>query len=123
MRKPRNIKLAAEPRVRYAPIRIRTSKHADNEFDCVAISIFKWGQTELWLKKFQLEGFKGSALRFPGGRYVVTGIQLHIRNVKPEDAISRYSCSTENSLTNERRRSSPTKLLVVGKYYFFILKI
>lgn len=105
-------------------VRIRTSEHADNEFDRAAISIQNRGEAGVrWEKSSQAPygGFEGFALWFSGGRYVVTGTQLHIRNVKQEDAISRYSCSTENSLTNERRRSSPTKLQVVGKYFLLLL--
>lgn len=53
---------------------------------------------------------------FSGAKYVVTGNTLHMRDVQPTDALSRYACSTENTLTNERQRSSPVNLEVIGKY-------
>ncbi|CAH0562134.1 unnamed protein product [Brassicogethes aeneus] len=49
-----------------------------------------------------------------GGRIVVTyGTgELHIRSARAEDGLSKYSCLTLHSLTQERKRSAPAILTV-----------
>lgn len=42
--------------------------------------------------------------------------ELHIRSVRAEDGMYRYSCLTIHSLTQERKRSAPAILTVTGSY-------
>lgn len=41
--------------------------------------------------------------------------ELHIRNARIEDGLSRYSCLTLHVLTQERKRSAPAILTVTGE--------
>lgn len=45
--------------------------------------------------------------------------ELHIRNVRMEDGLARYSCMTLHSLTQERKRSAPAVLTVTGNFCWF----
>lgn len=40
---------------------------------------------------------------------------LHIRTVRAEDGLAKYSCLTMHQLTQERKRSEPAILTVTGK--------
>lgn len=57
---------------------------------------------------------------FSAGRYaVISGSgDLHIRSVKPDDSLNKFSCVTINSLNGERRLSDAVYLSVKGNIYF-----
>lgn len=40
---------------------------------------------------------------------------LHIRSIRAEDGLSQYSCLTLHSLTQQRKRSEPCRLTVLGE--------
>lgn len=54
---------------------------------------------------------------FTGGRYIVTSGNgdLCIRNVRPDDALKRFTCMATNSLTGERKLSEAVSLSIKGK--------
>lgn len=57
-----------------------------------------------------------------GGRIVMTyGTgELHIRSARTEDGLPKYSCLTLHSLTQERKRSDPAMLTIIGESIFLI---
>lgn len=67
------------------------------------------------LRKFSLLTFSFAA----GSTFIVDdGWKLIVRSVRIEDSKAMYSCSVLDSLTGDRRRSTPVNIDVARKYYW-----